>query len=117
MSTVPKTQTSETFNESITLCFCFKHLSVSNSRLNRFTSYHIQCSFVTETQTDIVTICLQGKHEHPAEKVIATSENVTLNSVDRFDSGTYKCTAKNNRGPEVSAQVSIHVTCKYGLNL
>jgi hypothetical protein len=65
----------------------------------------------------IVIICLQGKHEHPAAAVIATSENVTLGSVDRRDSGTYKCTANNDRGPEVSAQVSISVTCKYGLNV
>ena len=65
----------------------------------------------------IVIICLQGKHQHSDATVIATSENVTLNSVERFDSGTYKCTAKNDRGPEASAQVSIHVTCKYGLNL
>jgi len=42
---------------------------------------------------------------------------VTLNSVEHLDSGTYECTAKNNLGPEASAQVSIHVTCKYGLNL
>jgi hypothetical protein len=85
--------------------------------MNRFTNYHIQCSFVTETQTDYFIICLQGKHEHPVATVIATSENVTLDSVERLDSGTYECTAKNNLGPEASAQVSIHVTCKYGLNL
>jgi len=51
-----------------------------------------------------------GKHEHPVATVIATSENVTLDSVERLDSGTYECTAKNNLGPEASAQVSIHVT-------
>jgi hypothetical protein len=65
----------------------------------------------------IVIICLQGKHEHPAATVIAANETVTLDSVDGRDSGTYKCTAKNYLGPEVSAQVSISVTCKYGLNL
>jgi hypothetical protein len=65
----------------------------------------------------IIVICLQGKHERPAATVIATSENVTLNSVERLDSGTYECTAKNDKGPEVSAQVSIRITCKYGLNL
>jgi hypothetical protein len=51
-----------------------------------------------------------GKHEHTVATVIATSENVTLNSVERFDSGTYECTASNSLGPKVSAQVSIHVT-------
>jgi len=65
----------------------------------------------------IVIICLQGKHEHRDATVIATSENVTLSFVERLDSGTYECTAKNNLGPDASAQVSIHVTCKYGLNL
>jgi coenzyme F420-reducing hydrogenase beta subunit len=65
----------------------------------------------------IVIICLQGKHEHAAATVIATSENVTLNSVERLDSGTYKCIAKNDPGREVSARVIVHVTCKYGLNL
>jgi len=65
----------------------------------------------------IIIICLQGKHEHPVATVIAISENVTLDSVERLDSGTYECTAKNNLGPEASAQVSIHVTCKYGLDL
>jgi len=60
---------------------------------------------------------LQRKHEHPDATVVATSENVTLNSVEPLDSATYECTAKNNLGPEVSDQVSIHVTCKYGLNL
>jgi hypothetical protein len=65
----------------------------------------------------IVVICLQGKHEHSDAPVIATSETVSLNSVERLDSGTYECTAKNNLGPEASARVSVHVTCKYGLNL
>jgi hypothetical protein len=65
----------------------------------------------------IVIICLQGKHERPDSRVIATSEIVSLNSVERHDSGTYECTAKNNLGPEATDQVSIHVTCKYGLNL
>lgn len=64
----------------------------------------------------IVIICLQGKHERPNATVIATSENVTLNSVERLDSGTYECTVKNNLGPEASARVSLHVACKYGLN-
>jgi hypothetical protein len=62
----------------------------------------------------VIIICLQVKHEHPNATVIATSENVTLNSVERRDSGTYKCTAKNEYGPEASALVYIHVTCKYG---
>lgn len=51
-----------------------------------------------------------GKHEHPDATVIATSENITLNSVERLDSGTYECTARNNQGPKVSARVSIRVT-------
>lgn len=51
-----------------------------------------------------------GKHEHPGAKVIATSENVILDSVGRRDSGTYKCIAKNDLGPAASDQVSIHVT-------
>lgn len=51
-----------------------------------------------------------GKHEYPDVTVIGTSENVTLSSVESLDSGTYKCTAKNDHGPEASAQVSIHVT-------
>lgn len=64
------------------------------------------------TQTDYIMICLQGKHDQPDATVIATSENITLNSVERLDSGTYECIAKNNQGPDVSAKVSIHVTCK-----
>lgn len=62
-------------------------------------------------------ICLQGKHDQPDATVIATSENITLNSVERLDSGTYECIAKNSQGPEVSAQVSIHVMCKYRTRL
>ena len=65
----------------------------------------------------VVIICLQRKHEHPDAKVIANSENVTLDSVGRHDSGTYQCIAKNDLGSDASAEVSIHVTCKYGLNL
>jgi hypothetical protein len=62
-------------------------------------------------------ICLQGKRDEPDATVIATSENITFNSVERLDSGTYECIAKNNQGPEVSAQVFIHVTCKYRISL
>jgi hypothetical protein len=62
-------------------------------------------------------ICLQRKNEEPDANVIATSENITFDSVERLDSGTYVCIAKNNQGPEVSAHVSIHVTCKYRVSL
>jgi hypothetical protein len=62
-------------------------------------------------------ICLQRKHNEPDATVIATSENITFDSVNRLDSGTYECIAKNNEGPEVSAQVTVHVTCKYGISL
>jgi hypothetical protein len=68
-------------------------------------------------ETDYIMICLQRKYNEPDATVIAASENITFNSVERLDSGTYECIAKNNQGPEVSAKVSIHVTCKYGISL
>jgi len=67
--------------------------------------------------SNIVMICSQGKLHQPDVTVIATSENITFNSVERLDSGSYKCLAKNSQGPEVSAQVTIHVTCKYWRSL
>lgn len=68
-------------------------------------------------KTYYMIIFLQGKHDQPDGTVIATSENITFSSVERLDSGTYECIAKNNQGPEVSAQVSIHVTCEYRTSL
>lgn len=68
----------------------------------------LKCNVTGYPHPDIVWKKL-GKHGQPDATVIATSENITFNSVERLDSGTYECIAKNNQGPDVSAQVSIHV--------
>ena len=68
----------------------------------------------------IIPICynklllfLQGKHDG-SEVVTLTSEpNITLDSLDRRDTGIYECSAENNQGPKASSSISVRVTCKY----
>ncbi|KAJ9589538.1 hypothetical protein L9F63_017255, partial [Diploptera punctata] len=44
----------------------------------------------------------KGKHEGSEVVVLTNEPNITLESVDRKDSGIYECSAENNQGPKVS---------------
>ena len=56
---------------------------------------------------------LQGKHDASELVPITSGPNITLNSVDRRDSGIYECSAENNQGPKVSSSRTVRVICKY----
>ncbi|XP_069682729.1 neurotrimin-like isoform X2 [Periplaneta americana] len=50
-----------------------------------------------------------GRHRVPDTTILSTNDAIVFDSIERFDSGTYECIARNDQGPEVSSTVNIRV--------